>query len=554
MLAAASWLGTRMHEAALVASCEGAGTTIMEGWRGGRRDAVRQAVLASGLPRAERTADQILAWMDAGFDAWRETRTEACLNAEVRGSWSARDVELSTWCLEEVQMDLDAMSAELLEADASVARRAVSMASDKPTAPACLEIEVLRRLPEPPEEHREEIRSVRAELSRVGALTAAGRFDAALAGARAAHDRAAALAWPSLLASAGGMHGRALIRLGDYAAAEPLLEEAYFVALRAGDHRMAAATADVLCFLVGNHLSRHADGLRWSRHAEASHAALGGSGGDLTRVAHLENRGAVYFDMGKFAEAREAYERSLEIDERILGPDHPEVAVTLNNLANTYTVVGEYDEARRLLGRALAIREAALDPDHPDLALTLTNLGSAESAAGLDAEALAHYERSLAIWEASVGREHPEVGATLNNLGTVYAALGRTEEARAAWIRARGIWERAVGPDHPEVSYSLDNLAGLHAAAGEHAEARRLFERSLTIQEAALGPSHPDLVPALVGLAGVALAEGATAEARRLADRATALAGPGEHAAEVADDLRELQEALAVPVPPSSRP
>jgi tetratricopeptide (TPR) repeat protein len=54
--------------------------------------------------------------------------------------------------------------------------------------------------------------------------------------------------------------------------------------------------------------------------------------------------------------------RALAIGERVLGPDHRNVAVSLTNLASMYTDSGRYDEAEPLYKRALAIEEKALGP------------------------------------------------------------------------------------------------------------------------------------------------------------------------------------------------
>src|SRR5439155_1361242 len=68
-------------------------------------------------------------------------------------------------------------------------------------------------------------------------------------------------------------------------------------------------------------------------------------------------------------------QRALTIRERAFGPDHPDVARSLNNLANVLGSTGDYAGARRLQERALAILEKALGPDHPDVAKSLNNLG-----------------------------------------------------------------------------------------------------------------------------------------------------------------------------------
>ena len=61
--------------------------------------------------------------------------------------------------------------------------------------------------------------------------------------------------------------------------------------------------------------------------------------------------------MGRYAEAEPLYRRSLAIREKQLGPDHPDVATSLNNLADLYRSMGRYAEAEPLYRRSLAIRE-----------------------------------------------------------------------------------------------------------------------------------------------------------------------------------------------------
>ncbi len=68
------------------------------------------------------------------------------------------------------------------------------------------------------------------------------------------------------------------------------------------------------------------------------------------------------------------FQRSLAIEERALGSEHPNVADVLNNLAALYDTQGKYVEAEALYQRSLAIREKALGPEHPDVAISLNNL------------------------------------------------------------------------------------------------------------------------------------------------------------------------------------
>lgn len=87
----------------------------------------------------------------------------------------------------------------------------------------------------------------------------------------------------------------------------------------------------------------------------------------------LNNLAALSGEQGKYEEAP-LYVRALEICEKLLGHDHPELATTLIRLAFVYINQGKYEEAEPLCKRALEIREKLLGHDHPELATTLINL------------------------------------------------------------------------------------------------------------------------------------------------------------------------------------
>ena len=91
-------------------------------------------------------------------------------------------------------------------------------------------------------------------------------------------------------------------------------------------------------------------------------------------VGYLLNQyGSYRMGQGRYDEAEPLYERALEIKEEVLGPDHPDTAQSLNNLAALHESQGRYDKAEPLLERALAIREEALGPKHPHTQIVRNN-------------------------------------------------------------------------------------------------------------------------------------------------------------------------------------
>jgi tetratricopeptide (TPR) repeat protein len=77
---------------------------------------------------------------------------------------------------------------------------------------------------------------------------------------------------------------------------------------------------------------------------------------------------------GKYDRALVVAKKALQLAERNVGPNHPDVATSLNNLAALYKIQGQYSGAEPLYKRSLAIEEKALGPDHPTVARCLENM------------------------------------------------------------------------------------------------------------------------------------------------------------------------------------
>ena len=246
-------------------------------------------------------------------------------------------------------------------------------------------------------------------------------------------------------------------------------------------------------------------------------------GNDLILAEYLGKWGMASYDSGAYSAAEKPLTRSLMINEKVLGPDHPGVATSLNNLALLYEAQGKYGEAEPLYKRSLAIREKVLGPDHPGVATSLNNLALLYEAQGKYGEAEPLYKRSLAIREKVLGPDHPDVATSLNNLALLYYAQGKYAEAEPLHKRSLAIREKALGPDYPHVANSLNNLAGLYEAQGKYGEAEPLYKRSLAIREKVLGPDHPGVAVVCKNMAELYRKIGNKEEAEKLEERASTI-------------------------------
>jgi tetratricopeptide (TPR) repeat protein len=237
----------------------------------------------------------------------------------------------------------------------------------------------------------------------------------------------------------------------------------------------------------------------------------------------LNNLAALYNNQGQYGKAEPLLQRALATVEKALGPEDPDVAISLNNLAELYRSQGQYRKAEPLYHRALTIDEKALGLEHPGVARSLNNLALLYDNQGQYGKAEPLYQRALAIREKTLGPEHPDVATSLNGLAWVYYTKGQYEKAEPLYQRALAIDEKALGPEHPDVARSLNNLAALYDNQRQYRKAEPLYQRALAIREKALDPEHPDVATSLNNVAVLYVHQGRYAEAEPLYQRALAI-------------------------------
>lgn len=63
----------------------------------------------------------------------------------------------------------------------------------------------------------------------------------------------------------------------------------------------------------------------------------------------------------------------MSIREQMLGPEHPDTALSIGHLATFYENQGKYEQAESLYQRALQIMEKTLGPEHPTTKIMRSN-------------------------------------------------------------------------------------------------------------------------------------------------------------------------------------
>jgi CHAT domain-containing protein/Tfp pilus assembly protein PilF len=233
--------------------------------------------------------------------------------------------------------------------------------------------------------------------------------------------------------------------------------------------------------------------------------------------------GYFYGDYVRDPEAEQAGLRAIAIKEKVLGPEHSEVAVSLRLLGDLYVVRADYEAARRLFERAVAIHEKS--PDQlMQQAAALRALGSLLTKSGEFAEARTAFERAKAIRERHFPPVTLNTAALLSDYAVFLREAGDYEKSRSNFLAAEAIFEKKLGSEHVILTECLTELGALLVKMGRPAEAKPVLERALEIEEKAYGPSHVELAFVLSNLAGASAALGEYDRAKPLYERALAIA------------------------------
>ena len=130
------------------------------------------------------------------------------------------------------------------------------------------------------------------------------------------------------------------------------------------------------------------------------------------------------------------------------GPEHPDTATSLNNLAQLYADMGDYAKAEPLYQRALKINEKALGPEHQHRTC-LDNLADFIKPWATTPKRNRSINARSKSTRRHSARNTPPPRRCLNGLALLYESMGDYAKAEPLYQRALKIREKALGPEHP---------------------------------------------------------------------------------------------------------
>jgi tetratricopeptide (TPR) repeat protein len=187
------------------------------------------------------------------------------------------------------------------------------------------------------------------------------------------------------------------------------------------------------------------------------------------------NIGQILHRLGRFAEAREIDEDTLERSRRAFGEEHGHTLGSTHNLAADLRELGMAEQARVLDEELLdRIRSRVSDDAVAGSLLTANNLAA-------DLRALREFDQARRLDEDTLRRRRLLFGSddlrtlvSATNLAADLRALGEAEQARQFNEDTLHRRRAVLGEDHPDTLASAANLAADLRALGRDDEAREL--------------------------------------------------------------------------------
>jgi eukaryotic-like serine/threonine-protein kinase len=230
----------------------------------------------------------------------------------------------------------------------------------------------------------------------------------------------------------------------------------------------------------------------------------------------MQVMGDVYINLGLYSRASVLGQQSLEIRQRILGPEHPDTLKSMNDLAQALGDDGHYPEATKMLREENDIERRVLGPENPQTLHSMNDLALAmwRDANPVEAEKLSR--ETLDIRRRVLGLEHRDTLKSMNTLALCLHDLGRDAEAEKLYRETLDIRRRVLGPEHPDTLKSMSNLAGLLTVEGQLPEAEKLNREAFNLSRRVLGAENPDTLSAMNNLADSLSKLGNWSEAEKL--------------------------------------
>ena len=230
----------------------------------------------------------------------------------------------------------------------------------------------------------------------------------------------------------------------------------------------------------------------------------------------MDTMGGVYNQLGLASQAHSLFERAIEIQRRVLGPENPETLRSMCDLGRVLRDEGHAPEAEKLDRETLEVQRRVLGPENPDTLLSRYSLAEDLLSENRNSEAEKLERETLDAQRRVLGPEDWSTLLTMSSLATALNRDGHYAEAEKLSREAMNIESRLHGPDNPGTLLDSGVLTRSLTGEGRYDEAEKLIRQTIDIQRRVLGPEHHNTLESKMTLSEILTDEGRYADAEKL--------------------------------------
>jgi tetratricopeptide (TPR) repeat protein/predicted Ser/Thr protein kinase len=211
---------------------------------------------------------------------------------------------------------------------------------------------------------------------------------------------------------------------------------------------------------------------------------------DPVGLARTQSKlGEVWYARGEYIKAEQLFRSALPVL-RSRPEARRDLALCLKNIGWLLLEWADADAAEQYIREALAIQQDLFGPQHADIAETLQKMGLLHHVRGMPADAEQYYRQALEMRRASLGSEHMLVAFDLESIAGSLWQQGRLDEAEQYYRESMQLRRRLLSHNHPETARSCHYLGWLLIRRNP-TEAEALLREALAIRRADFPSDHP---------------------------------------------------------------
>lgn len=280
-------------------------------------------------------------------------------------------------------------------------------------------------------------------------------------------------------------------RAGLYLEAMEYYDRARGIQKRIGCDYVQVVMAEVQCASVQYFLGHFRKALRLLEAALRSIRKKTGTE-EKTVATTLFHLGVVEVALGNFRIGMSNLQEAIKIQNNLLGPEHPATIRTRREIANLLVSwEADVDKALQEYNAILEIQKRIHGSRHPNIAETLHFIGCAQARNGDKELALQTLEDSYKMRLGFLGTDHPHQATTLHKIAEIRVQKGRTKKAVFICDSALSIRKECLSEKHVDLAMLMATKASCLAAHGSFTEANKLFIEASKITKHAVGMEHP---------------------------------------------------------------